>query len=122
MILGLLSETSTSSMRPPMLAGPMLRNRNALSAGSVDWLIIGVAAACPPPCALAIDPKTERVRIGSAYLVRRVARLDIRDPGWWGTWSSLAYVLRSPQRSRSVHPGSRNQDRPSPAEGVRSEE
>jgi hypothetical protein len=34
-----------------MLAGPMLRNRKFFRIGSLDWLIIGAAAAWPPPCA-----------------------------------------------------------------------
>ena len=38
------SDTATSSMRPPMLAGPIERNRKLCSSGSEDLLIIGGAA------------------------------------------------------------------------------
>jgi hypothetical protein len=37
MTLGSLSDTAMSSMRPPMLAGPMERNLNAPRRGSTDW-------------------------------------------------------------------------------------
>jgi len=43
MTYGFCSGTAKSSMRPPMLAGPMLRNTKRLSVGSVDQLIgVGV--------------------------------------------------------------------------------
>src|SRR3990172_848741 len=46
---GLLSTASMSSMRPPMLAGPIDRHLNVFSTGSSDWLTGGAAgAACPP--------------------------------------------------------------------------
>src|SRR5678815_2860799 len=41
MMLGSLSETAMSSIRPPMLAGPMERNRNFERSGSADALITG---------------------------------------------------------------------------------
>src|SRR6266496_2412113 len=37
MMFGSLSDTAMSSMRPPMLAGPIERNLNAPRSGSADW-------------------------------------------------------------------------------------
>src|SRR5690242_21467188 len=39
MTFGSDSETAMSSMRPPMLAGPIERKRKLRSSGSSDWLI-----------------------------------------------------------------------------------
>src|SRR4030095_4567406 len=50
MMLGSLSETAMSSMRPPMLAGPIDRNLKLANIGSCDWLIsrgVAVAGAWP---------------------------------------------------------------------------
>src|SRR6185436_5379787 len=44
MMLGSLSETAMSSMRPPMLAGPIDRNLKLVNIGSGDWLISRGAA------------------------------------------------------------------------------
>src|SRR4051794_516666 len=41
MTLGSDSETAMSSMRPPMLAGPIERKRKLWSSGSDDWLMTG---------------------------------------------------------------------------------
>src|SRR5688572_26078467 len=55
---------SMSSMRPPMLAGPIERKRYADSSGSSDWLIVaaGGAGVCCPCDA------TEAKRSGSATI------------------------------------------------------
>ena len=43
-MLGSLSATAMSSMRPPMLAGPMERKRNGASSGSAEALIMRCSA------------------------------------------------------------------------------
>src|SRR5437773_8794312 len=51
---GLLSTPAMSSMRPPMLAGPMPRNTNRFSIGSLDQLIgVGVGLGLGVAVALA---------------------------------------------------------------------
>src|SRR5262245_37448726 len=74
---GLLSETSMSWMRPPMLAGPMLRNRNCLSNGSDDWLIIGVGGGVAPPPPCAASGVTAGVNSSDANERKRDERMDI---------------------------------------------
>src|SRR5687768_9560893 len=84
MMFGLLSETSMSSMRPPMLAGPMLRNRNERRSGSVDWLIIGAAAAWPPACAPTSEVATGMASTDRTCHDKRGTRIDMRGSGWVG--------------------------------------
>src|SRR4029079_1071622 len=50
MTFGSLSDTAMSSMRPPILAGPIERKRNDLSKPSVDWLISGGGCTGVAPC------------------------------------------------------------------------
>src|SRR6185503_13380837 len=51
MTFGSLGATSMSSMRPPMLAGPIDRKRKLESKGFDDRLNAGSRAAAPRPCA-----------------------------------------------------------------------
>src|SRR6266567_2045324 len=61
MTFGSLGETSMSSRRPPMLAGPMDRNRKLDSTGFDVTLKLASRGAAPRPCA----PRTVTQR-GSA--------------------------------------------------------
>src|SRR5450759_6019878 len=62
MTLGSDSDTAMSSMRPPMLAGPIDRKRKLPSSGSWDWLRTGSggAAACPEPACPELVEGAER--------------------------------------------------------------
>src|SRR5262249_49400133 len=67
--------TAMSSIRPPMLAGPMERNRNGARSGSVDGLIIGArAGAGGPPWASSPEAAT-----GRASAMRLHGRRDERS-------------------------------------------
>src|SRR6185437_15938989 len=91
MTFGLLSDTAMSSRRPPMLAGPIDRNRKLLRRGSFDWLISGpVGVCCPPrPCAAgrsasALTPKAVSATARMpplTCLVLMLTGLHTPDPG-----------------------------------------
>src|SRR5918993_2633526 len=83
MMFGFVAETSMSSMRPPMLAGPMLRNRNGTSSGSLDALITGrlgapVGGACAPATAGARQSPRKR----TALVVIRLVPLIMTKASW----------------------------------------
>src|SRR5439155_6956042 len=81
MTFGLLSDTAMSSNRPPILAGPMERNRNADRSGLAETLKGVSRCAAPRPCAKASVGKEDSavsararkrrgwVRIGDILLV-----------------------------------------------------
>src|SRR5436190_21379697 len=82
MTLGSDSETAMSSMRPPMLAGPIERKRKLRRSGSSDWLIgaaAGVAAgegACPWADGRTAKPEIPSAAKASATEAPRVKRLE----------------------------------------------
>ena len=70
MMRGSLSETATSSMRPPMLVGPMDRNRNVDSSGFGERLMTPVSLRIRLDWALANDA----AKRASAAVARRTKR------------------------------------------------
>src|SRR6478735_3363141 len=86
MMLGSLSDTAISSMRPPMLAGPIDRKRKLASRGSLDWLMTRTGGAGAGTCdfndgairaaTTRANPKrtnkSERLRISGVPRGRRV--------------------------------------------------
>src|SRR5579871_1657128 len=73
MMLGLLSDTAMSSIRPPMLAGPIDRNRKLCRSGLLDSLISGpLRRACPPrPCASNRTPTAASVIAAIPMVISR---------------------------------------------------
>src|SRR5690242_2623624 len=91
MTFGSLSDTAMSSIRPPMLAGPIERKRKLLSSGSSDWLITrggvtGGGVPWPWACGRAANPPMPRAARDSASAappVRRIGSnvIDAYPPG-----------------------------------------
>src|SRR3954464_13427704 len=83
MTLGSVSETSMSSMRPPMLAGPTDRKLNDERTG-FDEMLKGACCGAPPPrCASAAETAT----IGRMAAMVRQKRGELCIPGvilGWG--------------------------------------
>lgn len=83
-MFGLLSDTWISSMRPPMLAGPIDRKRKLARRGFDDWLMAaesrrGCCAASEDRAATPAAASTMRVRmrstVSSGSAVRQTAAL-----------------------------------------------
>src|SRR5712692_8550074 len=76
MMFGSLSETAMSSMRPPMLAGPIERNRKlertGLPTGLMTGLMTGLADGANGPCEPAIAARSGTAINGAAR--RRIRR------------------------------------------------
>src|SRR6266540_2535187 len=81
MTFGSDSDTAMSSMRPPMLAGPIERKRKLWSSGSDDWLIGGDSVAAGAwPCASGRTARPARARaaIAKANAALRYKRMDCK--------------------------------------------
>ena len=110
MVLGSLSDTAISSMRPPMLAGPIERNLNGLSSPSDDWLIIRCGSCVAPwgntvvtsigtaPVIRATRTSLRTVCMGSnlfdgSAIVAGPTRINVRECPIAGTWLSTAFAV-----------------------------
>src|SRR5687767_4278826 len=110
MMLGSLSDTAMSSMRPPMLAGPIERNLNGLSSPSDDWLIIGCGSCAAPwgntvvtsigtaPVIRATRTSLRTVCMGSnlfdgSAIVAGPTRINVRECPIAGTWLSTVFAV-----------------------------
>src|SRR5437016_920417 len=84
MTFGSLSLTAMSSMRPPMLAGPIDRNLNDASSGSADVLTVRArsAAACWPRGATMKSGNARRPRVRNRRMKRRFVIMAGILHGW----------------------------------------
>src|SRR5213594_3402571 len=79
MMLGSLSDTAMSSMRPPMLAGPIERKRNGASSGSLEAFSIGRDAGMGAgACAVSL-PRAGRLASAAKPIPRRDKERGIGD-------------------------------------------
>src|ERR1043166_9676010 len=95
MTFGLLSDTAMSSNRPPMLAGPIERNRNADRSGMDETLKSHSRCSAPRPCATPTVERTQRAA--------RERASEERGRGWFRMVDILlveGVILRSTTERR----------------------
>src|SRR2546427_734328 len=104
-MLGSLSDTAMSSMRPPMLAGPIERKRKLDSSGLVDALIIASRWPAPPPCPWVATSATR-----SGMAIRGSATRAIPRSPVCITIILFESSVRAPgsDKARSLPPGQRD--------------